>query len=124
MLKLILKQQLLLLILQVSFINLFDLDFSLQKYHEDPLHIKNSHMYIDLPSLYGEDWGEKLKSNGSVHFNKHFNPKKKKKGNEHITFNDLEQIKSIAFVEKNPVNENFCIRIFYITYSKKINYDS
>jgi hypothetical protein len=71
-------------------------------------------MHIDLPSLYGEEWLNKVKSKKSGEFNKHFNPRNMKKGKEGVTFNDLEQIKNIAFVDKNIINENPSMFIYLI----------
>jgi hypothetical protein len=70
---------------------------------------KQTHILIDLPSLYGEEWPTISKPiRKTAEFTKHFNPKKMNKDNEHVTNNDLQQIRNIAFSDKNFLNDQFC----------------
>jgi hypothetical protein len=67
---------------------------------------------IDLPSLYGEEWYNKInvdnKINKTAEFKKHFNPRNISKLIENVSYNDIQKIKSIAFTEKNNLTDQFC----------------
>jgi len=67
---------------------------------------------IDLPSLYGEEWNNKInidnKINKTAEFKKHLNPRNISKLSEKVSYHDMHLIKSIAFSEKNNLTEQFC----------------